>query len=425
MQELLSPLTRDGHRVLTNARRISKQYNQPIIDSDVLLLGLLQLSGSQAEGVLRSLHIKLESLIARLEASIKLESRQNQIEMEGLSFGKYNLSQDSTTIFNEALSEAQQHGLDFIDPRLLILGMLRCPYSKAGQVLDQYGVELEQFRASSSFEKTPVTNVSRFKIPEISLMDRLYFGVSPIFIGLVIFTFVSGYLTYVGIGNSQAFMLFFVMGGWVISVALHEFGHALIAYLGGDDSVVDKGYLTLNPLKYSHPFLSIFMPVVFLLMGGIGFPGGAVYIHPHAIRSDTMRSLTSAAGPIATALCATIISLPFVFEVYTYEMVMAHFEFWAGLALLGFLQITAIFINMLPIPGLDGFGIAQPFLSPEISEKINLIRPFGFFILYGLLFMDTPVRDLFWEQVWDIAIWISPDFASLAYEGFQLFHFWG
>ena len=49
----------------------------------------------------------------------------------------------------------------------------------------------------------------------------------------------------------------------------------------------------------------------------------------------------------------------------------------------------------------------------------------GFFILYGLLFMDTPVRDLFWEQVWDIAIGISPDFASLAYEGLELFHFWG
>jgi Zn-dependent protease len=106
-------------------------------------------------------------------------------------------------------------------------------------------------------------------------------------------------------------------------------------------------------------------------------------------------------------------------------MVMNHFEFWAGLALLGFLQITAVFINMLPIPGLDGFGIAQPFLAPEISEKINLIRPFGFFILYGLLFFDTPLRDLFWEQVWNIAIWISPDLASLAYEGLEMFHFWG
>ncbi len=424
MQDLLSPLTRDGRRALTNARRIIKQYNQSVIDSDALLLGMLQLSDSQAEEVLRTLHIKLENLITRLAASIKLESRQDQNQVEGLNFGKYNLSQDSVTIFNEALSEAQQHDLDFIDTRLLILGMLRCPYSKAGQFLTQYGVELKQFRTCSDFAKTPVTNLSRLNMPSLSL-DRLYFGISPIFIGLVILTLISGYLTYAGIGDPQAFMLFFVMGGWIISVALHEFGHALVAYLGGDDSVVDKGYLTLNPLKYSNPFLSIIMPVIFLLMGGIGFPGGAVYINPHAIKSDTMRSLTSAAGPIVTALCAAIISLPFIFEVYTYEMVMSHFEFWAGLALLGFLQITAIFINLLPIPGLDGFGIAQPFLPPEMVKKTNLIRPFGFFILYGLLFIDTPVRGLFWEQVWDIAIWISPAFASLANEGLQLFRFWG
>lgn len=425
MQDILSPLTRDGRRALTNAQQVIKQHNQPVVDSDALLLGVLQLSGSQAEEVFRTLHIKLDNLISRLEASLKLESRQNQIQLEEFKVGKYNLSQDSTTILNEALSEAQQHGVDFIDPRLLILGMLRCPNSKAGQFLTQYGVELKQFRTYSNLQEAPVTNLPRFRMPSISLVDRLYFGISPVFIILVIFTILSGYLIYAGIGNSQPLLIFFVMGGWIISVALHEFGHALVAYLGGDDSVVDKGYLTLNPLKYSHPFLSIVMPVIFLLMGGIGFPGGAVYINPHAIRSDTMRSLTSAAGPIATGLCAAIISLPFVFEMYTYEMIISHFEFWAGLALLGFLQITAIFINILPIPGLDGFNIAQPFLPPEMAEKVNLIRPFGFFILYGLLFVDTPIRDLFWEEVWDIAILISPDMASLAYEGLELFHFWG
>ncbi len=72
-----------------------------------------------------------------------------------------------------------------------------------------------------------------------------------------------------------------------MSLCLHEFGHALAAYLGGDTSVRDAGYLTLNPLKYSHPLLSIIMPVLFLMMGGIGLPGGAVYINRHALRSST------------------------------------------------------------------------------------------------------------------------------------------
>lgn len=421
MQATIVPLTQDGQRVLTKAQHLARQYNQPAIDSQFLLLGLLQLSGCQAEAVLRTLHIKLENLTARLAASIKLEARQEQAQLAtGLSRGKLDLSPDSTAILNEAFSEAQQHGLNSVDTRLLLLGMLRCPHSKAADFLGQYGVTLDGFRTQARLAETPVTDLPRFRLPSLSL-DSLYFGISPIFIGLVLFTLLSAYLTYAGIGNSRALMFFFVIGGWVISVSLHEFGHALVAYWGGDDSVVDKGYLTLNPLKYAHPFLSIFMPVLFLIMGGIGLPGGAVYINPQAIRSGGMRSLTSAAGPIATLLCAGLCALPFIFEWYTYETVMAHFEFWAGLALLGFLQITGLVINLLPIPGLDGFGIAEPFLPPNMANTGNLLRPFGFLILYGLLFTDTPLQGMFWEEIWNISIWISPHLAALASEGLELF----
>jgi Zn-dependent protease len=424
MHELLSPLTRDGHRVLTNAQHIAQRHNRPVIDSEVLLLGLLQLPGSQAEAVLRTLHIKLENLIARLSASIKLESRQEQPQTApALSLNNLNLSVDSTAVLHEALAEAQQHSLDFIDTRLLLLGMLRCPDSKAGQFLSQYGLTLDQFRAQAHLNDIPPTDLPQYKLPTISL-DRLYFGISPIFIGLALFTVLAGYLTYAGIGNARANMFFFVTAGWIVSVALHEFGHALAAYWGGDGSVVDKGYLSLNPLKYTHPFLSIFMPVLFLIMGGIGLPGGAVYINPLALRNIYMRSLTSAAGPIATILCAALLALPFIFEWYTYEIVVAHLEFWAGLAFLAFLQITGLFINLLPIPGLDGFGIAHPFLPPGMAHTANLLRPFGFFILYGLLFMDTPVQDMFWQEVWQMAAWISPDLASLANEGLKLFRLW-
>lgn len=425
MPDISFPFTRDGHSVLTNARRIAKQYKQPVVDSDILLLGLLQLSGSQGENVLNSLHIKLENLITRLSASIKLNARREQVQIElGISLGKINFSADSSAIINEALTEAQQHGVNFVDTRLLLLGMLRCPQTRAGQFLTEYGLTLDQFRAHAHLKEMPVVSLSRFRMRPLSL-DIVYFGISPIFIGLVLFTTLSGFLTYARIGNSRATMFFFVIGGWIISVALHEFGHALAAYWGGDNSVVYKGYLTLNPLKYTHPFLSIVMPIMFLIMGGIGFPGGAVYINLLAIRSGNMRSLTSAAGPIATGLCTTLLVLPFIFGWYSYETIASHFEFWCGLALLAFLQITALFINLLPIPGLDGFGIAEPFLPPEIAYIANLVRPFGFFILYGLFFMNTPLQGMFWNEVWSLATHISPDLATFANEGLTLFSVWG
>ena len=48
-------------------------------------------------------------------------------------------------------------------------------------------------------------------------------------------------------------VFFLIVGvGWVFSVCVHEFAHAVVAYRGGDRTVADKGYLTMNPLKYTH-----------------------------------------------------------------------------------------------------------------------------------------------------------------------------
>src|SRR5678815_2748961 len=69
---------------------------------------------------------------------------------------------------------------------------------------------------------------------------------------------------------------YIVTVAWIFSVCLHEFGHAVVAYKGGDYTVRDKGYLTFNPLKYTDPLFSIILPVLFVALGGIGLPGGAV-----------------------------------------------------------------------------------------------------------------------------------------------------
>ena len=77
----------------------------------------------------------------------------------------------------------------------------------------------------------------------------------------------------------------FVLAGWLASLCLHEFGHAIAAYGCGDLSVPNKGYLTLNPLRYTHLQFSIIWPLVFLAFGGIGLPGGAVYVNTGATPS--------------------------------------------------------------------------------------------------------------------------------------------
>src|SRR5271169_6830844 len=107
----------------------------------------------------------------------------------------------------------------------------------------------------------------------------------------------------------EVFLL--VTVGWVFSVCLHEFGHALVAYKGGDYTVREKGYLTLNPIRYTDPLYSLVMPLMFLFLGGIGLPGGAVYINDHLLRSKGWRTAVSLAGPAMNALLVLLLCIPF------------------------------------------------------------------------------------------------------------------
>src|SRR5215469_9621500 len=84
----------------------------------------------------------------------------------------------------------------------------------------------------------------------------------------------------VALPDYARYMVFpFVLAGWLVSLCLHEYGHAIMAYRYGDFSVAGRGYLTLNPLRYTDPQFSIIFPLLILALGGIGLPGGAVYLN--------------------------------------------------------------------------------------------------------------------------------------------------
>lgn len=185
----------------------------------------------------------------------------------------------------------------------------------------------------------------------------------------------------------------FVFGGWMVSLCLHEFGHAVVAYFGGDTSVKDKGYLTLNPLNYTDPGLSLLMPMIFLVMGGIALPGGAVYIDHSKLRDRRWDSAVSAAGPFANAVVTVALAIPFWLGWVTVSP-----EDWLGqsLAFLIFLQIFAVVINLLPIPPLDGYGIIRPWLPQSLQQRLNKLGRYSFWFIFGVLwFVPAASRELF------------------------------
>jgi Zn-dependent protease len=75
-----------------------------------------------------------------------------------------------------------------------------------------------------------------------------------------------------------------------------------------------------------------------------------------------------------------------------------HTVLWSGVAFLGFLQITAVLLNLIPIPGLDGYSALEPHLSPENQRALDQFKPYGFVLLFVLL-MARPVNQLFFGIV--------------------------
>lgn len=181
--------------------------------------------------------------------------------------------------------------------------------------------------------------------------------------------------------------------GWIFSLCLHEFGHAIVAYWGGDKSVKEKGYLTFNPLKYTDPGLSLALPLFFLLLGGIALPGGAVYVDRSRLRSRLWDSGVSAAGPFASLLAALGLSFPFWSGLVVGQT--THW-FWSAMAFLIFIDIYVVLINLLPIPPLDGYGIIDPWLPLPLQRKCRQFGKYGILVLIALLWFFDPLNQFLW-----------------------------
>src|SRR5262245_20057344 len=211
----------------------------------------------------------------------------------------------------------------------------------------------------------------------------------------------------------------FVLVGWLVSLCLHEFGHAVAAYAGGDRSVRDKGYLTLDPLHYTDLQFSILWPLVFLAMGGIGLPGGAVYVNVRAL-SPLWRAVVSAAGPFATLV---VLLLLLAILGGAEGGLAAAPALRAALAFLAFLQLTALVLNMLPIPGLDGWGIIAPWLPASLQNFGARAAGFAPALLFVAFLLIPAVNDMFWRFVFDLCATIGLDPRD-AIRGLRLFQFW-
>ncbi len=176
---------------------------------------------------------------------------------------------------------------------------------------------------------------------------------------------------------SRALTFLFVLPIFLVSLTIHEYAHAWVAYRYGDDTAKRMGRLTLNPLAHISLFGTIIMPLL------VSFGWAKPIPVNFSILTKKQIFVVAAAGPLANILLAFI--LTGVFHLLSLEALPLLGNF-VLLAIL-FNIILAVF-NLIPVPPLDGSRLVYTLLKS--SRAINAYYKFGrygIFILIAFLLL--------------------------------------
>jgi Zn-dependent protease len=176
----------------------------------------------------------------------------------------------------------------------------------------------------------------------------------------------------------------------VLSIAVHEFGHAISADKLGDRTPRYQGRVTLNPLAHADPIGTFLFPIIGLFSGmGVLFGWGKpVQINPLAftrkLRMKHGHLLVAAAGPAMNVMLALIVTILFAILLAT-KIVEPQHPIALGIVQVIHLNWVLCFFNLIPCPPLDGGAVLAGVLPDKYDNVNQFLNQYGFIILIGLL----------------------------------------
>ena len=178
----------------------------------------------------------------------------------------------------------------------------------------------------------------------------------------------------------------------LFAITLHEVAHGWTANKLGDGTARMLGRLSLNPIKHIDPFGTVLLPVMLIIMNSPIIFGAAkpVPVDMRNFRNPRRdMAIVALAGPLANIIMAVF----WVAIFYISQLLIGNEAVLEGMirmALAGMLINLVLFtFNLIPIPPLDGGRILSAFLPPKMSDILDKIEPFGFFVVIGLMLLGA------------------------------------
>ncbi len=202
----------------------------------------------------------------------------------------------------------------------------------------------------------------------------------------------------------------------VVSIGLHEFGHAWVADLRGDPLPRLQGRVTLNPLAHADPIGTLLIPGIMIFFSpgfgliGWGKPVQISLPNPATRRMDDI--LITLAGPAMNlVLCLVLAFIGVVMDVSWANPATHNLGRFLVLGML--MNVGLLCFNLIPIPPLDGSRVLYR-LGVYSLEFFTMLSRYSFIIL--IILINLPG---FGRMIWTLESFIlTPILAALPL-GFQ------
>lgn len=190
--------------------------------------------------------------------------------------------------------------------------------------------------------------------------------------------------------------LVFTIVAFVISLSVHEFAHAFVAYKMGDPTPKAMGRLTLNPFR--HIDTSGF--IMFMLFG-VGW-AKPVQINPLNFKKfrTGMRwvSISGIAANFSLGLIAAVLYIILFNTIGAVNVFMV--ELFSLLNLFMLVNSFLVLFNLLPIYPFDGFSFITTFMKGD-NKFIRFSVKYSFYILLALFSVSILIDLLFGFDILD------------------------
>lgn len=171
----------------------------------------------------------------------------------------------------------------------------------------------------------------------------------------------------------------------LISLSIHEFGHALVAYKLGDKSQKALGRLTISPFAHID-----WMGFIFILLFRFGW-GKPVMIDDRNFKNKAKGNmLVALAGPMFNVLLAIVLTI-LLKVLWMCGITEESITSSAGTILYNMLNLAIQFnivfsvFNLIPLPPFDGSKVLYYFLPRKGRMFMDSMERYSIWILIVLL----------------------------------------